>query len=81
MAKDQQVCIDQCKFYPETNLLEISGWALELDTKKVPTIDILPKNVLSNKIEWYPRSDVAAAHKTSASLHMGFNLMLSLIHI
>jgi hypothetical protein len=48
--------------------------ALDLVSKKVPTVEVLAGNTTSQKIEWYSRSDVAAAHKTSASLQMGFNL-------
>lgn len=76
MAKNEQVCIDQCRFQPETKQLEIKGWALALDSKEVPTLDIHSENVVSEKIKWYPRSDVAAAHKTSASLKMGFDITI-----
>lgn len=76
MAKNEQVCIDQCKFQLETNQLEIKGWALDLVTKDVPTITVHSENVTSDKIEWYPRSDVAAAHKTSANLQMGFEVII-----
>lgn len=76
MAKNEQVCIDQCRFQPETKQLEITGWALDLASKEVPTFALSAENVISSKIEWYPRSDVAAAHKTSASLQMGFSLKL-----
>lgn len=76
MEKNEQVCIDQCSFHPETKQLEITGWALDLVSKKVPTIEVLAGNTTSQKIEWYSRSDVAAAHKTSASLQMGFNLKI-----
>lgn len=76
MAKNEQVCIDQCSYHPETKQLEIKGWALDLTSKKVPTLEIFPENVVSGKTEQYPRSDVAAAHKTSASLQMGFHLMI-----
>lgn len=76
MAKNEQVCIDQCKFQLETNQLEIKGWALDLVTKDVPTITVHSENVTSDKIEWYPRSDVAAAHKTSANLQMGFEVTI-----
>lgn len=76
MANNEQICIDQCKFHSESNQLAIKGWALELETKKVPAITIQEKNVASDKVDWYPRSDVAAAHKTSASLQMGFEILL-----
>ncbi|MGF2941889.1 glycosyltransferase family 2 protein [Enterococcus xiangfangensis] len=76
MAKNEQVCIDQCSYHPETKQLEITGWALDLTSKKVPTIEIFPENVVSDKTEQYPRSDVAAAHKTSAILQMGFHLTI-----
>ncbi|MDT2599275.1 glycosyltransferase family 2 protein [Enterococcus hulanensis] len=76
MAKNEQVCIDQCRFQPETKQLEITGWALDLASKKVPTFVLSAENMISSKIEWYPRSDVAAAYKTSASLQMGFSLKL-----
>jgi glycosyltransferase involved in cell wall biosynthesis len=56
--------------------MEIKGWALDLDSKAVPTIEIHSENVITNKIEWFPRSDVAAAHKTSASLAVGFNITI-----
>lgn len=80
MAKNEQVCIDQCRFQPETKQLEIKGWALALDSKEVPTLDIHSENVVSEKIEWYPRSDVAAAHKTSASLKMGFDITIEAVN-
>ena len=51
MAKNEQVCIDQCKFQLETNQLEIKGWALDLVTKDVPTITVHSENVTSDKIE------------------------------
>ncbi|MDT2638929.1 glycosyltransferase family 2 protein [Enterococcus dongliensis] len=76
MTKNEQVCIDQCSYHPETKRLEIKGWALDLITKKIPEIIIYPENVISDKSERYPRSDVAAAHKTSASLQMGFHLTI-----
>lgn len=76
MEKNEQVCIDQCRYYPKTKQMEIKGWALDLDSKAVPTIEIHSENVITDKIEWYPRSDVAAAHKTSASLAVGFNITI-----
>ena len=76
MAKNEQVCIDQCRYHPKTKQMEIKGWALDLDSKAVPTIEIHSENVITDKIEWYPRSDVAAAHKTSASLAVGFNITI-----
>ncbi|OTO76639.1 MULTISPECIES: glycosyltransferase family 2 protein [unclassified Enterococcus] len=76
MAKNEQVCIDQCRYHPKTKQMEIKGWALDLDSKAVPTIEIHSENVINDKIEWYPRSDVAAAHKTSASLAVGFNITI-----
>lgn len=79
MAKNEQICIDQCSYQPATKKLEVKGWALDLTTKLVPEIKIGTDNVTSEKIEIYPRSDVAAAHKTSASLSMGFQLMIEII--
>ncbi|MDT2769690.1 glycosyltransferase family 2 protein [Enterococcus pseudoavium] len=74
MTKKQQVCIDQCSYQPKTKLLEIKGWALDLISKQVPEIELASDNVINDKTEFYPRSDVAAAHKTSASLQMGFSM-------
>lgn len=80
MAKHEQVCIDQCKYQPETKQLEVKGWALDLEAKKLPVLTIQKNNVVEDKTEFYPRSDVAAAHKTSASLAMGFTIMIKVVN-
>ncbi len=76
MAKNEQVCIDQCKFQPETNQLEIRGWALDLVTKDVPTITVHSENVTSDKIGGTHVQMWRAAHKTSANLQMGFEVII-----
>ncbi|MGG5316771.1 glycosyltransferase family 2 protein [Enterococcus sp. AZ072] len=75
MSEDKiLVCIDSSEYLPNQKKTIIKGWALEEKNKAVPEIHIDSENVIEYSSSFHVRSDVAAAHKTSATLQMGFLL-------
>ena len=72
--KNILICIDTSEYLPSQKKTVLKGWALEEKSKEVPAIIIDSENVTDYFVAFQSRSDVAAAHKTSATLEMGFSL-------
>lgn len=72
--KNILICIDTSEYLPSQKKTVLKGWALEEKSKTVPAITIDSENVTDYFVAFQSRSDVAAAHKTSATLEMGFSL-------
>lgn len=68
------VCIDSSEYLPKQKKTIIKGWTLGENSKTVPNIHIDSDNVIDYSLSFHNRSDVAAVHKTSATLQMGFLL-------
>ncbi|MBO1308231.1 glycosyltransferase family 2 protein [Enterococcus sp. 669A] len=72
--KNILICIDTSEYLPSQKKTVLKGWALEEKSKEVPAITVDSENVTDYFVAFQSRSDVAAAHKTSATLEMGFSL-------
>lgn len=72
------VCIDSSEYLPSQKKTVIKGWTLEEKSKVVPNIHIDSDSMAEYSLSFHNRSDVAAAHKTSATLQMGFLLEVKL---
>lgn len=72
------VCIDSSEYLPNQKKTVIKGWTLEEKSKVVPNIRIDSDSIDECSLSFHNRSDVAAAHKTSATLQMGFLLEMKL---
>ncbi|MBV7389856.1 glycosyltransferase family 2 protein [Enterococcus alishanensis] len=70
------IAIDNSQYLPETQEFIVTGWALDTGTKAVPKIEIVGTGINESKITYQGRHDVAALHKTSATLQMGFQIVL-----
>lgn len=72
------IAIDSSQYLPETKEFIVTGWALDTETKAVPKIEITGAGINEPTITYQGRHDVAALHKTSATLQMGFQILLKI---